>query len=455
VWIRLACASLALSGAFAPAISPAGQAGSYAITNARVLSMLSAEVSEGQTVVIVDGVIASVGSDEVARIPADALRIDAGGRYLMPGLAEMHAHVPVPSRDGDYLDRVLRLYVANGVTLIRGMLGNPEHLELRGQLARNQRVGPRLITSGPSLNGRSVPGPDEGARMVREQKAAGYDFLKLHPGLSLAAFDAIVAEAHRAGMPFAGHVSEEVGLEHTLAAQQASIDHLDGYMPALVPARALPAADEWGFFGFAIARLADESAIEQWAARTARAGVWNVPTQALMVNWAGPVPPEQLLRRPEMRYVAPELRAQYLERKRQLLDSDAYSPDRARQFLRVRGDLILALHRAGAGLLLGSDAPQVFNVPGFSVHEELELLVDAGLDPYQALVTGTVNPARFFGREGEFGIVAAGAAADLILLRGNPLDQIGNTRTIDGVMLRGQWFDRADLDGILERLEYR
>jgi imidazolonepropionase-like amidohydrolase len=156
-----------------------------------------------------------------------------------------------------------------------------------------------------------------------------------------------------------------------------------------------------------------------------------------------------------MRYVAPELRAQYLERKRQLLDSDAYSPDRARQFLRVRGDLILALHRAGAGLLLGSDAPQVFNVPGFSVHEELELLVDAGLDPYQALVTGTVNPARFFGREGEFGIVAAGAAADLILLRGNPLDEIGNTRTIDGVMLRGQWFDRGDLDGILERLEYR
>ena len=156
------------------------------------------------TVVVIDGAIASVGPDSGARIPDGAITIDGGGRYLIPGLAEMHAHVPDPVADGEYLDRVLQLYVANGITLIRGMLGRPGHLDLRDQLAANTRIGPRLITSGPSLNGRSVTSPEEGARMVREQEAAGYDFLKLHPGLSLAAFNAIAAEAKRLGMPFAG-----------------------------------------------------------------------------------------------------------------------------------------------------------------------------------------------------------------------------------------------------------
>ncbi|MDH3839955.1 MAG: amidohydrolase family protein [Chromatiales bacterium] len=432
----------------------AAAAEAVAITGARVITMRSAEILPDHTVVVIDGAIASVGPDSGVRIPDGAITIDGGGRYLIPGLAEMHAHVPDPVANGEYLDRVLQLYVANGITLIRGMLGRPEHLDLRDQLAANTRIGPRLITSGPSLNGRSVTSPEEGSRMVREQEAAGYDFLKLHPGLSLAAFNAIAAEAKRLGMPFAGHVSVDVGLERTLEAGQASIDHLDGYMQALAPADELPVPAEWGFFGFSIATLARDASITDWAARTASAGVWNVPTQALMVNWAGPEASRQLLLRPEMRFVAPELRAEYARRKNQIVGAGKYSPELATHFLKVRSQLILALHKAGAGLLLGSDAPQVFNVPGFSVHQELELLVAAGLSPYEALLTGTANPAEFFGEAGESGIIAAGAGADFILLRGNPLESIGNTRSIDGVMLRGQWFDHAALESMLAALEY-
>ncbi len=436
--------------------APAGAASgeTVAITGARVITMRSAEILPHHTVVIVSGAIASVGPDGAVRIPAEAVTIDAAGRYLIPGLAEMHAHVPDPVSDPAYLDRVLQLFVANGITLIRGMLGRPEHLELRQQLADNTRVGPRLVTSGPSLNGRSVTTPEAGASMVREQKAAGYDFLKLHPGLSVAAFEAIAAEASGVGMPFAGHVSVDVGLARTLQAGQASIDHLDGYMQALVPAAALPAPAEWGFFGFSIAPLAADGNIAEWAERTASAGVWNVPTQALMVNWAGPETAEELLGRPEMRFVAPRLRAEYARRKNEIASAGNYTPDRATGFLRIRSELILALHKAGAGLLLGSDAPQVFNVPGFSVHEELELLVAAGLSPYEALLTGTANPARFLGEDGQSGVIAPGATADFVLLRDNPLDSIANTRGIDGVMLRGQWFDRAALDAMLAALEY-
>ena len=436
----------------APIGAVSGEA--VAITGARVITMRAAEILPDHTVVVVDGAIASVGPDTAARVPGAAVKIDAGGRFLIPGLAEMHAHVPDPLSDSVYLDRVLQLYVANGVTLIRGMLGRPEHLELRQQLADSARVGPRLVTSGPSLNGRSVTSPEEGARMVLEQNAAGYDFLKLHPGLSRAAFEAIAAEARALGMPFAGHVSVDVGLARTLEAGQASIDHLDGYMQALAPAEALPAPADWGFFGFSIAPLAEDTRVAAWAARTASAGVWNVPTQALLVNWAGPETAQQLLQRPEMRFLAPQLRAEYARRKNEIAGSANYSRDRAMRFLRVRAELIFALHKAGAGLLLGSDAPQVFNVPGFSVHQELELLVGAGLSPYEALLTGTANPARFLGETGQSGVIAPGAGADFVLLRDNPLEDIGNIRSIDGVMLRGRWFDRAALDAMLAALEY-
>ena len=205
----------------------AAAAAPTAFFNVNVIPMTDERVLPAQTVMVEDGVITVIGPVDAVPLPGDARIIDGTDRYLIPGLAEMHAHVP---GDEDDLDRVLTLFAANGVTTIRGMLGRPSHLALRQQLLDGERFGPRLITSGPSLNGNSVSGPADGERQVRDQHSAGYDFLKIHPGLTAAEYRAIANTANELGMPFAGHVPVPVGLDGVFAAGMATIDHLDGYL---------------------------------------------------------------------------------------------------------------------------------------------------------------------------------------------------------------------------------
>ncbi len=238
---RLPFATLILLCAMIARAEPA------AFINVNVIPMTSATVVAAQTVVVSDGRIVAVGDVETIPVPEDAIVVDGTDRYLLPGLAEMHAHVP--NIGTDYLDRVLTLFVANGVTTVRGMLGRPAHLTLREQLSDGDRFGPRLITSGPSLNGNTVKGPADAERKVRAQRAAGYDFIKLHPGLSADEYAAIATTAAEIGIPFAGHVPVAVGVEGALAADMATIDHLDGYMESLVPANTDSSGGYGGFFG--------------------------------------------------------------------------------------------------------------------------------------------------------------------------------------------------------------
>jgi imidazolonepropionase-like amidohydrolase len=439
---------LALSAAVLwPSTSPA--ADTFAFTGVSVIPMDSERVLEDRTVLVVDGRISAVGSARDMKLPDNARLVNGSGRFLMPGLAEMHAHVPGGSGDDGWLADVLFLYVANGVTTARGMLGQPPHLELRRRIEAGEVLGPRLFTSGPSVNGNSVSSPRQGARMVVGQAADGYDFIKLHPGLTLAEYEAVVEAALESGIPFAGHVSEAVGLDRALAARQATIDHLDGYMQALVPPGTAPPPSP-GFFGAALVDLVDPDLIPAVATATREAGVWNVPTQTLIENIALPEPVATLAARDGMQYVPKGTLEGWKRRKQRVLDDPGYDPDQGRTFVDIRRRLILQLHQQGAGLLLGSDAPQVFNVPGFSIHFELDALVDAGLTPYEALYTGTAAPATFFGADGRFGTVVAGADADLILLDDNPLEDVSTLRKPLGVMVRGRWLSRQALD---ERLE--
>src|SRR5690606_16535947 len=271
-----------------------------------------------------------------------------------------------------------------------------------------------LITSGPSLNNQTATSPEAAARLVREQAAAGYDFVKVHPGPSRAAYDAAVRAAAEVNIRLAGHVPADVGVQRALEARQATIDHLDGYVEALAPAAARANA---GFFGLNLADAADRSRIAGLVSATVANKVWVVPTQTLIEHWPAPSPTvEQLLARPEMAYVSPQMRRQWADSKRQQLGAPGYSAERARALIALRRELVKALHDAGAGLLLGSDAPQVFNVPGFSLLREAVAMQAAGLTPYEVLRTGTANPAVFFDAEDEFGTVRAGLAADLVLV---------------------------------------
>jgi imidazolonepropionase-like amidohydrolase len=334
------------------------------------------------------------------------------------------------------------------------MLGEPWHLELRQQLAEGEITGPRLITSGPSLNGNSVDSPEQGARMVREQAEAGYDFLKLHPGLDRERFDAIARAAEATGMSFAGHVSIDVGLERALEAGYASIDHLDRYIRPLVDSDTIESM-EAGFFDYRLAPYADRSAIPAVAERTRAAGVWNVPTESLMQNYLLTDVDNARESNPQFRYLPESMVGRWIERVEQVRESENYDRDAAEAYMSVRRDLISALHESGAGLLLGSDAPQVFNVPGFSIHHEMQLMREAGLSPFEVLQTGTVNPARFFDAENDWGQVREGMRAELLLVEGNPLNDLENVSRIRGVMTPTGWLSRDAINDRLAEIESR
>ena len=303
-----------------------------------------------------------------------------------------------------------------------------------------------IYTSGPSLNGNSVPTPGAAARIVAEQKAAGYDFLKIHPGIAGEVFDTLAATARRLGIRFAGHVPLDVGLARALETGYASIDHLDGYVEAMVREGSPVPASESQFFGLNLGEYLDESKLPALVQATRDARVWNVPTELLMENLMPGESVQALERRPEMRYVSPGTVTKWAETKNSFLRETGSSEESARRVLQVRRKLIKALHAGGAGLLLGSDAPQIYNVPGFSTHRELAALVAAGLTPYQALETGTRNVAVFFGTLPTSGTIAVGKRADLVLLDANPLVDVGNTTRRAGVMLRGRWLPKGQIE---------
>lgn len=416
-----------------------------------VVSMENDRVVAHQTVVIKNGKIEAIGEERAIRYNKKALVIDANGKYLMPGLAEMHAHVP-PVDDFGQMESVLMLFAVNGITTIRGMLGHPKHLELRDMVRSDQIVGPNFYTTGPSFNGSSVSSPEQGAAMVRDQKKAGYDFLKLHPGLSRQEFDSIASAAKTAGIPFAGHVSFGVGVWHAIDAGYSSIDHLDGFIEGLVPDIGKMNEQETGLFGMFISDKADQSRIPELMKALKRKNIWVVPTQSLAERWLNPdYTAVDFVKDPDAVYINKKMKEQWISSKNNLPNNPLYDPEKVKGFVLLRRKLIRACQEHGVGLLLGCDAPQVFNVPGFSTHNELEYLVQAGLTPFQALQTGTVNVGKYLGI-GDSGVIRKGAPADLVLINGNPLEDISQTRNISGVMIGDTWLPREYIDSELKKL---
>lgn len=422
-------------------VVPLAQPDPYQATTAFVgvslLPMDREAVVPNQTVIVSSQKIAWVGSADAAKVPDGATRIDGKGKFLMPALAEMHAHIPGGNAPESTVERVLFLYVANGVTTIRGMLGDPRHLSYRSSVASGAVLGPRIYTSGPSFNGTTAATRELAVDAVVQQKQMGYDLLKIHPGVPREAFDALAAKATELKIPFAGHVPAQVGLQRAIEARYRSIDHLDGYVEALTTK---PESSQ--FFGVNLVNDVDESKLPALVKATAAASVWQVPTQVLLDNLLNDVPVDELAARPEMRYVLNQGEIQKWIGQKQSFAK--YAQTDRQKFLALRRRIIKALHDGGVPFALGSDAPQWWNVPGFSVHRELRSLVDAGLTPYQALRTGTQSIGVYLGTTD--GVVAAGRRADLMLLDANPLQDIGNSARIAGVVVNGRWLSKADID---------
>ncbi|MFN2440376.1 MAG: amidohydrolase family protein [Chitinophagaceae bacterium] len=417
-----------------------------------VVPMDKETINNNQDVVVKDGKIKAIGNSGKIQYDKNALVIDAKGKYLIPGLAEMHAHVP-PVDDLEPMKDVLMLFVLNGVTTIRGMLGHPRHLELRSKLKNGEIFGPRFYTSGPSFNGNSVKDTATGASMVKQQKEAGYDFLKLHPGLTKETFSAVAKTAKEVNIPFAGHVSFNVGVWRAIDAGYATIDHLDGFVESLVPGIDTITEQKNGLFGMFTASQADVTRIPKLMSALRAGNIWVVPTQALAERWFAPdKDADALAKEPEMKYMAPSTLNGWLNTKKNLVSNPNYNAEAMRRFIDLRRKLIYECNKNGVGLLLGSDAPQVFDVPGFSIHHELKYMVDAGLTPYEALRTGTINVGKFYNRSNDMGIIKTGAIADLILLNGNPLKDINQTKNIEGVISGNHFLSKAYIENELKKL---
>ena len=428
--------------------------GLAAFTNVTVLPMNSDAVLRGRTVVVRDGMITEAGPTDDVDVPRGATVIDGTGRYLMPGLAEMHAHVPPGANlRRDVVEDILFLYVANGITTIRGMLGSAYQIPLAGELERGEVPGPNFYVGAPSISGGSAPTPEDAERMVRAHVEAGYHLQKIHPGVSRATWDRMVEVARDVGLTYGGHVPADVGLVHAIETGMSTVDHLDGYVQAVAPddVQAQVNAGAINLAGLR-ERGIDQAKLDEVIRMTIEHDVYVVPTMYLWRNLYGAPDPDELLQQPEMRYVSPETREGW----RRGAGRGRGPAEDVAAYLAVRDRILKALSDAGAGILMGTDSPQLFNVPGFALHRELEVMAESGMSNYEILKSGTATVGEYvaghLGLDGNFGTIAAGQRADLVLLGSNPLDDLANLFDRVGVMVRGRWVSREEIDAGLEAL---
>jgi imidazolonepropionase-like amidohydrolase len=383
-------------------------------------------------------------------VPDGAVKIDGAGKFLMPGIAEMHGHLPHPNMPEPVANNMIYLFIANGVTTVRGMFGFPNHLAIREKATRGEILAPTIFAASPALSGQSVSDPGAAAALVREYKRAGYDFLKVHEGLSVENYNAIVTTAKEVGIRLGGHIPDAVGVERAIKAGQSSIEHLDGYLEGLeADDSPIRNADPQTRAQNLLKHL-DEKKITVLAKATREAGVWNTPTMALWQSIYGSDTVESMRQRAELKFVPPQMVNQWAQQKANNLNG--IPPAIGSGMLAVRDRILKGLSDAEAPILLGSDAPQLFSVPGFSLMREMQAMNKAGMTPYQILVASTRNPAIYLKVEKEVGTVEVGKRADLILLDGNPLKDIRQMENRAGVMVRGEWISGAEIKKRLDQI---
>jgi imidazolonepropionase-like amidohydrolase len=414
--------------------------------------MDSERLLERQTVIVRDGRIVQMGALGSITVPHAAVRVAGEGRYLLPGLADMHMHLRGPGVN----EGILQLLIANGVTTALNLYGRPRDLKLRDAIARGERTGPTLYSSGPFISDAPgpPPDPDDIERDVIAQKRAGYDIVKIHGEFTQEGFQRLFAVARRQGIRIIGHAPRKLGAQAMIEQRVDAVAHMEEYLYSYFQfgeRRQRPPLSEAGQQQFLNERMA---LIPELAQKTAEAGTWVVAnlTAYKTIGWQS-ADIDAVLARPEVRYVPPQIahnwqpqRNTYVRR----FNKDA-APIFAVQYSLLQ-KATAGMQAAGVRLLAGTDTPIPSIVPGFSLHDELYELTASGLTPYQALRTATANPAEFLGVKDTAGTIAVGKRADLLLVEGNPLEDIRRTTKINGVMVRGQWLSRADLDAMLARL---
>ena len=440
-------AAIAVIGVAAPL--PAIGQPSIAITHVTVIDADTPRPRTDQTVVIQGNRIVRVGSFGAVVVPAGAHIVDGRGKFLVPGLWDMHVHTAISGgRD------LLPLYVANGVTGVRDMAGDWDTLKTwRSEIGRGELVGPRMVASGPYLEGGDVPIPHLLARNAAEARAGvdslvalGVDFIKVHSQLNAESYFAIARRARERGVVFAGHVPRVVGAAAASDSGQKSIEHLLGIPVECTPADSVALEPRYTVQG-ALGRCSSKDLAPLYA-KFVRNGTYVTPTFTAQVEVA--VWPTRAVPGDSLARYLPKAVRDYVAQIFPMPDSIPPNADSVgRAMLEKRVRQVAAMRRAGVHILAGTDAPLRNSPPGFGLHEELTLLARGGMPPFEVLRSATIEPARYFGMLDSLGTIAAGKLADLVLLDANPLQDIRNTRRISAVVANGRLYAGAERERLL------
>ena len=440
VLVSLVACAWSAAALAAPVVTPLDRTAT-AFVDVNIIPMDRDTVLTRRTVVVRDGRIAAIGRAGTIRLAAGTRRVDGRGKFLMPGLCDMHVHLRYLRERADN-PAMLKLFVANGVTTVLNLLGLPEHLALRDSIAKGGVIAPVIYTSGSYVNPPFASTPYQVDSAVVDQRLAGYDFIKMHGDLDEASYHQLMTSAHREGMRVIGHAPRNLGFETMLADRHDVIAHAEEFI--------------YAYFLFerpAPMRLAEiDSMIHYAAAGMKQSRMWLMPTLTCYRNISYQIENlDSILARPDMKYVPLGIAAEWKPGRNTYLKA----PFSRGNITGQRGSyatlqrLTKLFQQDGVKMMAGTDTPVSATPPGFSLHDELANLVASGLTPYQALRMATANPAEFLGEANAFGTVAVGQRADLVLLDADPRKDIHNTRKIAGVALRGRWMPGTELKAML------
>ena len=473
-----------------PSAQSASQAKPLFIANVTIIDAAGNPPQHEMTVVITGDRITTLAPSARVKLPANGEVVDGRGKFLIPGLWDSHLHLTLAGKQELTREWMAPMLIAHGVTTVRDMGGDWQRIQdLRQDIAAGRTPGPRIFTPGPFVDGPPsdtdvntsvVTTADEARAAVRRLKTQGVDFIKVQAHLSWKTYRAVMDEAAEVSIPVAGHVPEAISAFDVVRAGQRSVEHISPVLPGDAGVMMACSGKEEKLRGemFALEKLAEDKTADQQQLRQRQRKLQRqmaetrddkicadllalfvqnrvraVPTQVFGKRFA-PLAADDLPDDDAMKLVPLSTRTRWDDRRKQIINASAAEDFSFRRLLFDKSrELVGLMHRAGVMLLAGTDAMDDYVLPGTGLHEELELMVEAGLTPLEALQTATRNPAQFVNKLDTLGTIERGKIADLVLLDADPLQQIGNTRKISAVIVGGKLLSQAQRQELLAKIE--
>jgi hypothetical protein len=437
----------------------------YAIVGVSVIPMNIDTIMDGQTVLIQNDKIKTIGKTKQVKIPKGYKVVDGKGKFLTPGFFDMHAHFYYEQGNNVNTCREeLKLMLANGLTTVRIQCGDPVYLDAREKVKKKEWQGPELLVSSPQIVGSWPWGgkifgavcttPEEGIAAVKRFKNEGYDAIKITFMVKKDVFEAIMKTANEVGIKVTGHVGPLVKLPTALAAKHQN-DHMDEFIDMLLPdssynhGQSVSDMNIWRKKAWETVPFLDEAKIPELVSMVKQADIYVAPTNYFFFSFFGRGIDEAVATSSVQYQYIPQVIKEEAKRVKDTYFKNLPPEESRNKYVYLRKKMTFELWKAGVKLMAGSDSPQWYSAPGFAIHDEMETFVECGLSPFATLQTATVHPATYLGMQDQTGTIEVGKSADLILLDKNPLTDIRNSRSIQGVFADGIYYDLVERGNML------